>query len=1639
MKKATKKILTLALSTLFVGAGIGGTIAAYDVYNATVASAAIADMTKVDTAIDCAMPLEEGKVKNISSWGYYDSNADGVGDVWAFKGDGNATAQPEIRFSTPGTDTTPGSSSRVYKPMTVNKITVEYNITNSGTALAESSTTPYLLQILGANEGVGSTNAYYYHIPEIIADGEWHTLTIDLNSAFGGGKDGLPTATTFNDIKDIVCCWNFKIGQDFNGEVMFRNFQVERPAAPAINLAEGASNGNWNNGNAFGACWMYRIWLPNGAWTSTAEVSKTTVAEYAAIRDNIKINGKSINEWTAAYKAGETPAITWPEMDDTSNGWGSIVGRLGAFTKGDVYSAIDATLCYHGGGHANSLDIYVAKSMFPNGINSIELTAGFEFVDGDTTYNFGNGVTYYGNTFSYVGTQKATVETVSTTVTKAYHTDSNGGALYFYLGTHDYPQDVGDYVLPAKVEGYNEFLKQINYYDYIELDGVKLGTALNGNQGETFINVWGRKGTYSIRWPSTWSEADRANLQEIKILKGAQFPSYENTLGKVFEVQEDITLVRGADGEFTNPAEAPVVPELTNVDVTNIGVHGRWGTGDYSGNMAHIRLNIAGDITWAAAGVGIANNTLPATVLDNVWVNGKSISQHNAEYKALIESGKASPITWDSSSGFNSEIASDVNNGTAVYAPIYIKLVNHGAGLAGNTIDIYIPNSYLSASDITELRITKDFYFETETAKFTVSDNIIFKTNSLRKPIKYIGQAPQYNLNIQETTVEKIDGSHLDGDAFLSFYLGNSDYSTAQTPWSGSLEFLKNINYFDYILIDGVKIGELWNYVEPGEIFMNVWNRPGSFATRWPNSINNTAGKSGAKEITILAGCQFPSMLDPTGTVYQVNETTTFKATEGGAFVNEKYLINKDDITIAQATDVGEAMEMIMFEISYANWNSTRDSYDFNYFGDQFTAMRKHIFINGVSLWNINTTVDDSGYNYATGPWSNGDAVSNGYQLFQNPTLVRGEGNKLMIYVHKDYLDAMGINELTVTVGKNFCHSETPAYVVAEDVSAKVWTRPVTVSFDTNGGSIVESITVPYNTTVSQVPNLVPTKAGYEFAGWTANGAAFTAETIVTADTVVTANWTIITYTATVTVNGVDTTIEFTVENRAEKLAEIAAMLPESTMDYTYAWATALPAELALNNDQAFVVEAVANFTAFDFVMDEYINVTVSADKFARTEFYSKAGGYIIVDYWMDIIVTVNGTEYYAYEPIPLKRSMEGANIITITSATGAEVTDEIMFMAYVQPGADLAIGTNEVDIVDAQAGREAYFTAPMAGTYTFKLADGEENGVLTMTIDNVTEVVELPYTVTLDEYEMITFGVATMNWQSDVIDIVVEAPFATGDIWVGEENTISIPEGKYFFTNVSAFMGGSFVITWTGDITVEINGVAIENGDMVELNDMWTGSNSFLINSINGSAVEATLTIAEYKEPATEITLGNVDVTVSVENSYCAGVEVVFTATEAGEYTISAAEGEENADISVVMGNVTEWLENLPYTFTLEAGESITFIIATSNMMVETDEINLVLAKAGADVEEPEEPGTSETPEEPEEPGTSEEPEEPGTSEEPEEPGTSEEPTDEPSILDQVQGMIPGCSGVVGGIAGGVAALGIAAVALLKKKEDNE
>lgn len=99
----------------------------------------------------------------------------------------------------------------------------------------------------------------------------------------------------------------------------------------------------------------------------------------------------------------------------------------------------------------------------------------------------------------------------------------------------------------------------------------------------------------------------------------------------------------------------------------------------------------------------------------------------------------------------------------------------------------------------------------------------------------------------------------------------------------------------------------------------------------------------------------------------------------------------------------------------------------------------------------------------------------------------------------------------------------------------------------------------------------VPAKEGYT-AAWNAS----VSDVTEWKDYEVTAVYTAIEYTAKVVVDGAESNIVYTIENRAEKLAEIAAKLPADTAEYTYAWTEALPETLPLENDKTYTVTKTA-------------------------------------------------------------------------------------------------------------------------------------------------------------------------------------------------------------------------------------------------------------------------------------------------------------------------------------------------------------------------------------------------------------------------------------------------------------------------------
>ena len=122
-------------------------------------------------------------------------------------------------------------------------------------------------------------------------------------------------------------------------------------------------------------------------------------------------------------------------------------------------------------------------------------------------------------------------------------------------------------------------------------------------------------------------------------------------------------------------------------------------------------------------------------------------------------------------------------------------------------------------------------------------------------------------------------------------------------------------------------------------------------------------------------------------------------------------------------------------------------------------------------------------------------------------------------------------------------------------------TANYTVTFDTDGGSAVESQTVPYGET-AQAP-AVPTKSGYTFAGWERDGKAYDFTAPVTEDLTLTAKWTVNQYTITFDTDGGSAIAPITQDYGTA----ITAPADPTRTGYTFAgWTPAIPETMPAEN-----------------------------------------------------------------------------------------------------------------------------------------------------------------------------------------------------------------------------------------------------------------------------------------------------------------------------------------------------------------------------------------------------------------------------------------------------------------------------------------
>ena len=128
------------------------------------------------------------------------------------------------------------------------------------------------------------------------------------------------------------------------------------------------------------------------------------------------------------------------------------------------------------------------------------------------------------------------------------------------------------------------------------------------------------------------------------------------------------------------------------------------------------------------------------------------------------------------------------------------------------------------------------------------------------------------------------------------------------------------------------------------------------------------------------------------------------------------------------------------------------------------------------------------------------------------------DGGSAVADITADFGSAITAPEAPTKTGHTFAgwDIEVPSTMPAEDMTIKaLWTaNKYTITFDTNGGTAIEPITLGCGTIVI-IPS-APTKAGYTFAGWDKK----IPETMPAENVTITAKWTINQYTITFDTDG---------------------------------------------------------------------------------------------------------------------------------------------------------------------------------------------------------------------------------------------------------------------------------------------------------------------------------------------------------------------------------------------------------------------------------------------------------------------------------------------------------------------------------------
>ena len=385
--------------------------------------------------------------------------------------------------------------------------------------------------------------------------------------------------------------------------------------------------------------------------------------------------------------------------------------------------------------------------------------------------------------------------------------------------------------------------------------------------------------------------------------------------------------------------------------------------------------------------------------------------------------------------------------------------------------------------------------------------------------------------------------------------------------------------------------------------------------------------------------------------------------------------------------------------------------------------------------------------------------------------------------------------------------------------------------------------------------------------------------------------------------------------------------------------------ELSDSVDAVYELDYAVTIPADVIIVEGDNDIDVLLGSYTKVTFTATAAGAYIIS------CTANESTVYAWDDEYEYMGYLGSSVVTKTLAAGETISyyvsnsyveediEEIINVVYA--GFVLETGDNTVSANGAGVSASIINSGDWED-HTYLITAGENAKLGFYNEDGELVYVDSKEILVRDE-ETLNFVVATVDGTDADVTVSVEIVVYEVDFVVGE-NTLELLPGVEYTVNINdlVYFGNYNLVFDSSVVTILCYGEPMVS----ETTYTWY-YDTITIALVGDSAATVTVTLNTVVEEVNELVLGENSIYVTIENFFASEIESVFTANASGTYVISAADGEENAFV-LIDGIYGYEMIDLPYEFTLSAGETMTFIISSgADVMTETEDyVDLFITK---------------------------------------------------------------------------------------------